>query len=65
MKPVAYMRDYAKHLREIICKGVNAADYDHPLKGFHIVVDAGNGAGGFYASEFWNHWEQMSPEASF
>ena len=51
MKPVAYMRDYAKHLREIICKGVNAADYDHPLKGFHIVVDAGNGAGGFYASD--------------
>ena len=51
VKPVAYMRDYAKHLREIICKGVNAADYDHPLKGFHIVVDAGNGAGGFYASD--------------
>ncbi len=51
VKPVNYMKDYAKHLREIICKGVNAADYDHPLKGFHIVVDAGNGAGGFYASD--------------
>lgn len=30
---------------------VNAADYDHPLQGFHIVVDAGNGAGGFYADK--------------
>ena len=51
VKPVDYMKDYAKHLREIICKGVNAADYEQPLKGFHIVVDAGNGAGGFYASD--------------
>lgn len=51
VRPVNYMKDYAKHLREIICKGVNAADYNHPLKGFHIVVDAGNGAGGFYASD--------------
>ena len=30
---------------------VNAEDYDHPLKGFKIVVDAGNGAGGFYADK--------------
>ena len=33
----------------MICRGVNAEDYEHPLKGFKIVVDAGNGAGGFYA----------------
>lgn len=26
-------------------------DGSQPLKGFHIVVDAGNGAGGFYAGE--------------
>lgn len=51
VKQTAYMKDYARHLREIICQGVNAADYDQPLSGFHIVVDAGNGAGGFYASD--------------
>ena len=46
-----YMDDYAKGLCEKIKKEVNAPDYDHPLKGFHIVVDAGNGAGGFYADK--------------
>lgn len=51
VEAVNYMADYAKRLREMIRKGVNAADYEHPLKGFHIVVDAGNGAGGFYASD--------------
>lgn len=46
-----YMTDYANGLREKIKKEVNAEDYDHPLKGFKIVVDAGNGAGGFYADK--------------
>ena len=46
-----YMNDYARGLCEKIKKEVNAPDYDHPLKGFHIVVDAGNGAGGFYADK--------------
>ncbi|MDD4807404.1 phosphomannomutase/phosphoglucomutase [Caproicibacterium sp. XB2] len=46
-----YMRQYSTRLREMIKKGVNAKDYDLPLQGFHIVVDAGNGAGGFYASD--------------
>lgn len=49
VEAVDYMSDYAKLLREMICKGVNAEDYEHPLRGFKIVVDAGNGAGGFYA----------------
>lgn len=48
---VDYMIDYAKGLCEKIKKEVNAEDYDHPLKGFKIVVDAGNGAGGFYADK--------------
>ena len=48
---VDYMAQYSAHLRDIIKKGVNAADYDHPLKGFKIIVDAGNGAGGFYARD--------------
>ncbi len=47
----AYMPQYAKRLRDMICKGVNAENYDKPLDGFKIVVDAGNGAGGFYATE--------------
>ncbi len=46
-----FMSDYSKDLREKIKREVNAADYDHPLTGFHIVVDAGNGAGGFYADK--------------
>ena len=48
---VDYMSDYAEGLREKIRKEVNAENYDLPLKGFHIVVDAGNGAGGFYADK--------------
>lgn len=51
VEQIDYMKDYAKNLRKIICEGVQAADYDHPLAGFHIVVDAGNGAGGFYATD--------------
>lgn len=48
---VDYMSQYAQGLCEKIKKEVNAEDYDHPLKGFKIVVDAGNGAGGFYADK--------------
>lgn len=45
-----YMSAYSAHLRTMIQQGVNSAeDYEHPLKGFKIIVDAGNGAGGFYA----------------
>lgn len=46
-----YMPVYAKRLRDMICREVNAEDYDHPLKGYHIIVDAGNGVGGFYAAQ--------------
>ncbi len=46
-----YMTDYANGLCDKIKKEVNADDYEHPLKGFKIVVDAGNGAGGFYADK--------------
>lgn len=49
---IDYMSDYARNLRETIKKAINDKnDYDHPLKGFRIVVDAGNGAGGFYATD--------------
>lgn len=42
---------YSRDLCEKIKKGVCAEDYDHPLKGLHIVVDAGNGAGGFFVDK--------------
>lgn len=48
---VDYMSDYAARLREMIKKGVNAENYDKPLDGFKIIVDAGNGVGGFYAED--------------
>ena len=49
--PTDYMSQYAAGLRDMIKKGVNAPEYDLPLKGFSIAVDAGNGAGGFYARD--------------
>ena len=39
---------YTKSLQEKIKAGVNAENYDKPLAGLRIVVDAGNGAGGFF-----------------
>ena len=43
--------DYAAHLRSKICAEVARADKPQlPLEGLKIVVDAGNGAGGFYAT---------------
>jgi phosphomannomutase len=51
IEEIDYMSRYSQHLQDIIKKGVNGQDYDHPLKGFKIVVDAGNGVGGFYADK--------------
>lgn len=51
VEKVDYMSTYAGHLRDMIKSGVNADDYEHPLKGFKIIVDAGNGVGGFYATD--------------
>ena len=43
---------YSAHLRDIIKKGIDHKDHpDTPLKGFHIVLDAGNGGGGFLATD--------------
>jgi phosphomannomutase len=43
---------YAADLVQTIRRGVNHPDdFDHPLRGLHIIVDAGNGAGGFYAHQ--------------
>ena len=43
---------YGDGLVQQIRQAVNHPDnYEQPLKGLHIVVDAGNGAGGFYAGK--------------
>lgn len=45
---IDFMSIYSRHLADYICSGVNAEDYAHPLSGMHIIVDAGNGNGGFF-----------------
>ncbi|MEL7142023.1 MAG: phosphomannomutase/phosphoglucomutase [Cyanobacteria bacterium J06643_4] len=43
---------YADGLVQQVRQAVNHSEnYEQPLKGLHIVVDAGNGAGGFYAEK--------------
>jgi len=43
---------YADGLVQKVRQAVNHPEnYEQPLKGLHIVVDAGNGAGGFYAGK--------------
>ena len=44
----AFMDEYASIL---VNKVRSATGEDHPLDGFKIIVDAGNGAGGFYADK--------------
>ena len=46
VKNFALIELYAKNLREKICTALNE---DKPFAGMKIIVDAGNGAGGFFA----------------
>ncbi len=49
---IDFISDYASFLVETIRKGVNDTDrYNEPLKGLKIIVDAGNGSGGFFADK--------------
>ena len=43
-----FMTRYKAHLVDYIRTGVNAENFNSPLEGLHIVVDAGNGSGGFF-----------------
>ena len=43
-----FMYIYSKHLVDIVR---NKTNEEKPLKGLKIIVDAGNGAGGFYAKD--------------
>lgn len=49
VEDVDYMSQYAAGLRKKICDGIGKNEGEMPLSGYHIVVDAGNGVGGFYA----------------
>ena len=52
LKSFDLISEYAGFLVEKIRKEVNHPKHRNtPLEGFHIVVDAGNGAGGFYAEK--------------
>ena len=49
---INFMKRYAEILRNMIIEGVDdKSDRLHPLSGMKIVVDAGNGVGGFYATD--------------
>ncbi|XP_061998853.1 uncharacterized protein LOC133716134 isoform X1 [Rosa rugosa] len=49
VKRVDYMNVYTSDLVKAVRKA--AGNIEKPLEGFHIVVDAGNGAGGFFAAK--------------
>ncbi len=49
IKISGYMKDYAARLRDMIIREVGKGE--KPLDGYRIVVDAGNGVGGFYAHD--------------
>ncbi|XP_010453952.1 PREDICTED: uncharacterized protein LOC104735795 isoform X2 [Camelina sativa] len=49
IKKVDYMSVYTSGLVKAVRRA--AGDLEKPLEGFHIVVDAGNGAGGFFAAK--------------
>lgn len=48
-EPSELMKLYSSYLRDKIVQGADAGD--KPLEGLHIVVDAGNGAGGFFVGD--------------
>ncbi|QCD82928.1 uncharacterized protein LOC114176962 [Vigna unguiculata] len=59
-KKVDFMSTYAMHLREIIKERINHPLYpDTPLQGFQIIVNAGNGSGGFFT---WDVLDKLGAE---
>jgi phosphomannomutase len=50
-RTINYLEQYAAFLVSLIRNKVNHTEgFDTPLKGLKIIVDAGNGAGGFFAT---------------
>lgn len=51
LRQIHYIEEYAAYLVSLIRSRVNhPVNFNQPLKGLKIIVDAGNGAGGFFAS---------------
>ncbi len=51
-KSILLMDSYSEIFVDKIRKGINSkSNYDKPLEGMKIAVDAGNGAGGFFAEK--------------
>lgn len=62
IEKVDFMAVYAEHLRNIIKAQINhPTNYNKPLQGFKIIVNAGNGSGGFFA---WDVLEQLGADVS-
>lgn len=51
VKEIDYMKIYSEGLRKMICTELGVNESDKPLSGYKIIVDAGNGVGGFYATD--------------
>ncbi|RLB46041.1 MAG: phosphomannomutase/phosphoglucomutase [Deltaproteobacteria bacterium] len=52
VRTVDFLAIYSEHLVGVIRDGVaDPDDFDRPLRGLKIIVDAGNGAGGFFADK--------------
>lgn len=53
IEKIPLMERYSKKLQNDICRGIGGGILtgDAPLEGLHIVVDAGNGGGGFFATD--------------
>ncbi|KAM0823370.1 hypothetical protein ACQ4PT_070912 [Festuca glaucescens] len=59
---VDLMSAYAQHLRDIIKERVaHPTHYDTPLKGFKVIVNAGNGCGGFFT---WDVLEKLGADTT-
>lgn len=62
IEKVDFMPVYSEHLRNIIKAHINhPTNYNKPLRGFKIIVNAGNGSGGFFA---WDVLEQLGADVS-
>lgn len=51
IQKVDLLAHYSANLRKIICAETETVEEDKPLSGMHFVVDASNGAGGFFATQ--------------
>lgn len=51
VRQVDLLQHYSANLRKIICEETGVKEEEMPLDGMHFVVDASNGAGGFFATQ--------------